>query len=335
VSDVTERPLVTFVLLAYNQERYIREAVEGALAQDYSPLEIILSDDCSSDSTFEIMRELAASYSGPHVVRLNRNNSNLGVGGHINVVMKMVSADFVVAGAGDDISEPTRVTKLTDVWRNSDGKVLSVHSSALIISEDGSLIGEQRKGSEDSLLNCLDAHAATFLSVLGATHAWDMRLIREFDPILDKVINEDVVLPARAALLGEVAFVNSPLVRYRLGVGISYQNLRNRNNGISDVPLSSRRNLYYCFLQKYRDFRSVGELEQRRGLFARSRATALFPVWLRSGKLTRFRLFYFLTRCDLRDLLLALVVYRLPKLVVFKHKLKFWIIDKLKLDVTP
>ena len=193
MSDVTERPLVTFVLFAYNQERYVREAVEGALAQDYSPLEIILSDDCSSDSTFEIMRELAASHSGPHVVRLNRNNSNLGVGGHINVLMKMVSADFVVAGAGDDISEPTRVTKLTDVWRNSDGKVLSVHSSALIISEDGSLLGEQRKGSEDSLLNCLDAHAATFLSVLGATHAWDMRLIREFDPILDKVINEDVV----------------------------------------------------------------------------------------------------------------------------------------------
>ncbi|HUF60663.1 MAG TPA: glycosyltransferase, partial [Verrucomicrobiales bacterium] len=55
----TERPLVSFLLLAYNQEQYIHEAVEGAFSQTYSPLEIILSDDCSTDRTFEIMREMA------------------------------------------------------------------------------------------------------------------------------------------------------------------------------------------------------------------------------------------------------------------------------------
>ena len=53
-----ERPLVTFALFAYNQENYIRAAVEGAFAQTYQPLEIILSDDCSKDRTFEIMQRL-------------------------------------------------------------------------------------------------------------------------------------------------------------------------------------------------------------------------------------------------------------------------------------
>lgn len=47
-----DHPLVTFALLAYSQEKYIREAVEGAFAQTYEPLEIILSDDCSSDRTY-------------------------------------------------------------------------------------------------------------------------------------------------------------------------------------------------------------------------------------------------------------------------------------------
>jgi glycosyltransferase involved in cell wall biosynthesis len=65
----TDRSLVTFALFAYNQEKYIREAVEGALAQTYEPLEIILSDDCSSDRTFETMREMAATYDGPHQVK--------------------------------------------------------------------------------------------------------------------------------------------------------------------------------------------------------------------------------------------------------------------------
>ena len=49
------RPLITFALFAYNQEKYIEEAVQGAFLQTYSPLEIILSDDGSTDRTFEII----------------------------------------------------------------------------------------------------------------------------------------------------------------------------------------------------------------------------------------------------------------------------------------
>ena len=63
-----ERPLVTFALFAYNQEKYIHEAVEGALAQTYEPLEIILSDDSSTDRTFEVMSELAKKYNGKNKV---------------------------------------------------------------------------------------------------------------------------------------------------------------------------------------------------------------------------------------------------------------------------
>ena len=66
MSDVTERPLVTFALLAYNQERFVREAVRAAFEQTYRPLEIILSDDCSQDGTFEVLMNMAQSYTGPH-----------------------------------------------------------------------------------------------------------------------------------------------------------------------------------------------------------------------------------------------------------------------------
>ena len=84
-----ERPLVTFALCAYNQERFIREAIEGAFAQTYEPLEIILSDDCSSDRTFEIMQEMAAAYAGAARIKLNRNASNLGIAGHVNRLIEL------------------------------------------------------------------------------------------------------------------------------------------------------------------------------------------------------------------------------------------------------
>ncbi len=58
--------LVTFALFSYNQERFIREALRGALAQTYSPLQIVISDDCSQDRTFKIIQEQAAGSGQRH-----------------------------------------------------------------------------------------------------------------------------------------------------------------------------------------------------------------------------------------------------------------------------
>jgi glycosyltransferase involved in cell wall biosynthesis len=102
-----ERPLVTFALFAYNQEKYIREAVEGAFSQTYSPLEIILSDDCSSDATFEIMQELARAYEGLHKVFLYKTSNNLGILEHFFARMSVANGQIFVCAAGDDISCPS------------------------------------------------------------------------------------------------------------------------------------------------------------------------------------------------------------------------------------
>jgi len=104
VTDLQERPLVTFALFAYNQEQYIRQAVEAALAQTYEPLEIIISDDCSSDSTFQVISDLAAGYTGPHTVVARRNANNLGLAAHISTVMEAVNGELVVVAAGDGVS---------------------------------------------------------------------------------------------------------------------------------------------------------------------------------------------------------------------------------------
>ena len=75
-SATPERPLVSMIITAYNQEGYIRATIEGAFSQTYEPLEIVMSDDCSPDGTFAIMEEMAAAYSGPHKLVLNRNPKN-------------------------------------------------------------------------------------------------------------------------------------------------------------------------------------------------------------------------------------------------------------------
>lgn len=60
--------LVSFILVAYNQEDFIEEAIISAINQNYEPLEIIISDDASTDQTFKIAKAAIDRYKGPHHV---------------------------------------------------------------------------------------------------------------------------------------------------------------------------------------------------------------------------------------------------------------------------
>ena len=122
-------PPVTFLLLTYNQENFIAQAVESVLNQSYSPLEIIISDDCSTDSTYNLILKRVQNYHGPHKINVNRNNINLGLIQHVNVLMSMVKTDYVIVGAGDDISVETRTEKIVAEFL-SDPNIVCVHSSA-------------------------------------------------------------------------------------------------------------------------------------------------------------------------------------------------------------
>ncbi len=220
MTDTTERPLVTFAVIAFNQERFIREAVEGAFAQTYQPLEIILSDDCSPDGTFKIMQEMAAAYDGPHRVVLNQNASNLGLIPHIDRVMELVSGDFVVVNAGDDVSVPQRTEKLANVWESSGRRVSLVHSPALVIDESGGVVG--RRTSPEEVLDRPSPYTIAYGChyILGATLSWDRAVFDRFGPLGSGLSAEDIIIPFRAALIGNIAYVEEELVKYRVG-GIS------------------------------------------------------------------------------------------------------------------
>lgn len=139
-SAAPQAPLVTFALFAYNQEKFIREAVEGAFAQTYEPLEIILSDDCSTDRTFEIMQEMAAAYHGPHRVRAAQTPHNLGVVQHVLLRGCEAEGDIVVVAAGDDISLPERVTRHVPCY--ADAKVWAVSTGFSLIDENSNPVDE-------------------------------------------------------------------------------------------------------------------------------------------------------------------------------------------------
>nr|WP_314444342.1 glycosyltransferase [uncultured Sphingomonas sp.] len=215
-----ERPLATLLVLAFNQEDYIEEAVLAAFAQSYSPLEILLSDDCSTDRTFARMQALAAGYGGPHRVRLNRNAANLHIGAHIQKAAELSTGALIVVNAGDDVSEPNRVERLVSAWLSADPRPDLLHGDARRLSPEGE-IGVVIKPSP--LLRSNPTPMALALSgdgVMGATQAWSRTLFERFPPLGKHIHCEDRLLPFRAALGGGNLYVEEPLLRYRTG-GIS------------------------------------------------------------------------------------------------------------------
>lgn len=256
-----ERPLVTFSLFAYNQEQYIREAVEGALAQTYSPLEIIFSDDCSSDRTFELIERAVKDYRGPHQIRLNRNQKNLGLIEHVNKIFEISSGAFIVAAAGDDISLPDRVECLVDAYNQSGQKALVLHSCAIKINDLNEEFGILVPPIVENPMTIMEMAASQSIYI-GATGGWSRSLYNEFGPIVYLNAYEDLVLGFRAAIKESLVYVNEPLVRYRFNVGIS------KKHKISKFAFSSRiavrtkqlKTLLAVYEQRLRDLDQIVEL---------------------------------------------------------------------------
>ena len=214
-------PLVTMALFAYNQEKFIEEAVQGVLSQTYSPLQVILSDDCSSDNTFSIVEKMADENDGPHEIVLNRNSENLGIGGHINRVMELAVGDIIVVAAGDDVSYPMRVEHIVRYFvRFPD--CMAVYSHHQRIDVNGCLLDIQRSINRTTRENIADAVTHWCPGVLGASHAWRRQLFEVFGPLNPRIMTEDRALPLRAVLLGEIRCLPQPLIKYRIhSLGIS------------------------------------------------------------------------------------------------------------------
>src|ERR1700691_4812916 len=128
------RPLISVILACYNHEKFVAEAINGVLSQTYQPLEVIIFDDCSPDSTAELIEQTIASHPRRSDVQFIRNKRN--VGGHAvsEMGLRMVKGKFIFISCGDDVMLPEMIEEMAALWRN-DGVSL-VTANATYIDEE-------------------------------------------------------------------------------------------------------------------------------------------------------------------------------------------------------
>jgi glycosyltransferase involved in cell wall biosynthesis len=214
---------LSLVVMAYCQEEFIEGAVAAALAQDYPDLEIVLTDDASPDRTFQIMSDMVASYRGPHKIVLNRNPTNLGLIGHVNRLFDLVTSDWLVYNAGDDLSDPNRVRKIAEVIKDQNPHY--IYSNVWELDSNGMPFAStrQQKRPERLQAKSLPDLARAMSHALGASSAWHRDLFLRFGTITETEVLEDQVLMFRARLIGDVSYIDEPLLTYRRGIGLSFQ----------------------------------------------------------------------------------------------------------------
>lgn len=99
----TENPLVSIIVITYNSSKFVLETLESAKAQTYQNIELIVSDDCSTDNTVGICREWLENNETRFVrTELITVEKNTGIPANCNRGVKAAKGEWVKFIAGDD-----------------------------------------------------------------------------------------------------------------------------------------------------------------------------------------------------------------------------------------
>lgn len=129
-------PLISILVPVYNVERFLSSALNSIAAQSYNNIEVIIIDDCSSDSTADIAADFCARDSR---FRLFRNKNNLQIAESLNKALVESNGQFIARCDGDDIMAYDRIEKQLEYLRNNP-EISLVGCSAIAIDEDDNKI---------------------------------------------------------------------------------------------------------------------------------------------------------------------------------------------------
>lgn len=135
-----DSPLVSVCIITYNQEKYIGECLEKALAQKTSfAYEVLVGDDCSTDKTGAICRDFQAKH--PDKVKYIRREKNLGMVGNWEATIKGCKGKYIALCEGDDYwADPKKLQKQVDFLEANPSFSLSYHD-AILVDENGKPLG--------------------------------------------------------------------------------------------------------------------------------------------------------------------------------------------------
>lgn len=129
-----ENPLVSVICLCYNQARFVKEALDSVAHQTYSPIQLIVVDDASTDGSQEAIGQWLTDKAEVPFIDLRQNVGNTQA---FNQGLALAKGKYVIDLACDDVLMPERVEKQVAFFEQQEGRVGVVYSDAQYIDEYG------------------------------------------------------------------------------------------------------------------------------------------------------------------------------------------------------
>jgi hypothetical protein len=207
-------PTVSALMGAYNYEQYVGRAIESALTQEYPPelLEVVVIDDGSTDSTAEIVRELARR--NPGRVRLI-SQRNAGATAATNRALAEATGELLCLLDADDVWLPDKTRRQVELLQSRPALGLVFCDMRVVDGKERTVrpshAGRLGEIPERAFARVLHSNVATQSSIMIRSS------LREyFDPIPSAIPYADWWLVLRAAQHAEIDYVREPLALYRI-----------------------------------------------------------------------------------------------------------------------
>lgn len=202
-------PRVSIGVPVYNGQKYIKFTLDSLIAQTYRDIEIIVTDNCSTDATPQILQDYAAR--DPRV-RYIRNETNIGPARNYKVSVDAARGQYFRWNPADDVSAPTFVEKCVEVL-DADPSVVLAYPRTSIIDTTGAIVGQYDYELDLDVPGPAD-RLWTMVTVNHKIHgAHEMYGLMRLDalrttPGMRTHVRGDSVLLARLVLLGRFRRIN-------------------------------------------------------------------------------------------------------------------------------
>jgi alpha-1,3-rhamnosyltransferase len=110
----------SIILTTYNSAKFVEDALESVAAQSFSDFELIVTDDCSTDNTVEIVKNyLKNTKSLADKSKIIEQKANLGIAKNENSAIRMAEGEWIHVLAGDDALMPDALQNVADFIANN------------------------------------------------------------------------------------------------------------------------------------------------------------------------------------------------------------------------
>lgn len=204
--------MLSVAMTTYNGEKYLREQIDSILLQTIQEFELIICDDCSSDSTIAILKEYALKDSR---IKFFENEFNLGYLKNFEKAIRLCSGEYIALSDQDDVWMPDHLEILYKAIVESECSL--VGANALLVDSSnndigGKLINNGKFPNSKSEYEFLLLHRNLFQ---GAALMFDRIILKKALPFPEKIKFHDWWLALVASEDKGVLYVDTPILRYR------------------------------------------------------------------------------------------------------------------------